>query len=168
MAVEIPSHRYTLSTFGAALASLGDLDGDGAPEVAISASSDDAVVVRSFARPPVDDIEFSGVVEPSSATEVTSQSGSSDDTTTATSRMGGKGNGITMVSSSDGHEQRLVIGMPSDPTVSGDVLVLELAADGTVQSQQRIGVEGDGLADGVVLDLDQGDRFGMSVSGMEE
>jgi hypothetical protein len=146
--------------FGAAVAGIGDIDGDGVPDIAVGATGDDdggaecgAVYVLFMNR--------DGTVK--SEQKISASAGGLSGPLTSVDRFGGAVAGIGDLDG-DGIND-LAVGAYGDDDGGSDqgaVYVLFLAADGTVKSEQKISSSAGGL--GAVLA--NSDFFGTSVGGL--
>jgi len=145
--------------FGSALTSLGDLDGDGASELAVGAPFDDdggsnlgAVWVLS--------LDPDGTVSSERKISATSGFGGT------LFPQGGFGRALAFLGDLDGNRTGdLAVGLRRDDSGGADqgaLWTLFLNADGSVRSQQKISAS-DGGFGGL---LSAGDRFGSSLAGL--
>jgi uncharacterized repeat protein (TIGR01451 family) len=146
--------------FGAAVAGIGDIDGDGVPDIAVGAAGDDdggaecGAVYVLF-------LNADGTVK--SEQKISANAGGFTGPLTSVDRFGGAVAGIGDLDG-DGVND-LAVGAYGDDDGGSDrgaVYVLFLAADGTVKSEQKISSAAGGF--GAVLS--DSDFFGTSVGGL--
>ncbi|MEM9608233.1 MAG: LamG-like jellyroll fold domain-containing protein [Actinomycetota bacterium] len=145
--------------FGDSVASIGDLDGDGIPDLAVGASQSD---IAGINRGAVYVLFLNGDGTVRDTQEISSISGGLNGPIDDTDYFG---DGLAGLGDVDGDGiPDLAVGAPNDDdggSNRGAVHVLFLEADGTVRAEQKIS----SIAGSLVGPLDDGDSFGWEVDG---
>jgi len=143
--------------FGAGVAGLGDLDGDGIPDLAVGARNDDdggndkGAVWILF-------LNSDGTVK--SHQKISDTEGGFTGVLASNTRFG---ESVANLGDVDGDGvQDIAMGAQSDDSSRGAVWILFLNSDGTVKSHQKI-LDTEGGFNGI---LDIGDDFGIAVAGL--
>lgn len=151
--------------FGSAIASLGDIDGNGIPDLLVGASGDDSAGTSVGAAYTLF-LNTDGTV--SNFRKITEGEGGLASGTLGSGfgrdRFGGSATGISDLNS-DGVPDAIV-GAPGDSDSRGSgrgaIYILYLNRDGSVQAHQKIG----GGRRGELSTLDYGDNFGSGVANI--